>query len=43
MRTRIGWVKFRERKELLNPKRFSLKLKGMVYQSFFKIGDVVWE
>ena len=32
-RARIGWVKFRECGELLNSKRFSLKLKGMVYQS----------
>ena len=30
-RARIGWVKFRECGELLNSKRFSLKLKGMVY------------
>ena len=32
-RARIGWVKFRECGELLNSKMFSLKLKGMVYQS----------
>ena len=32
-RARIGWVKFREWGELLNSKRFSLKLKGMVYRS----------
>ena len=32
-RARIGWVKFRECEELLNSKRFSLKLKGMVYRS----------
>ena len=32
-RARIGWVKFRECGELLNSKRFSLKLKGMVYWS----------
>ena len=32
-RARIGWVKFRECGELLNLKRFSRKLKGMVYQS----------
>ena len=32
-RARIGWVKFRECGELLNSKRFSLKVKGMVYQS----------
>ena len=32
-RARIGWVKFRECGQLLNSKRFSLKLKGMVYWS----------
>ena len=32
-RARIGWVKFRECGELLNSKRFPLKLKGMVYRS----------
>ena len=32
-RARIGWVTFRECRELLNSKRFSLKLKGMVYRS----------
>ena len=32
-RARIGWVKFRECGELLNSKRFLLKLKGMVYHS----------
>ena len=32
-RARIGWVKFRECGELLNSKRFLLKLKGMVYRS----------
>ena len=30
--TGIGWVKFKECRELLNSKRFSLKMKGMVYQ-----------
>ena len=32
-RTRIGWVKFKECGELLNSKRFSFKMKGMVYCS----------
>ena len=32
-RARIGWVKFKECRELLNSKRFSLKMKGMVYRS----------
>ena len=30
---RIGWMKFKECRELLNSKRFSLKMKGMVYRS----------
>ena len=34
-RTRIGWIKFRERGELpvLYGKKFSLKMKGRIYQS----------
>ena len=32
-RARIGWVKFKECGELLNSKRFLLKMKGMVYWS----------
>ena len=32
-RARIGWVKFRDCGMLLNSKRFSLKLKVMVYRS----------
>ena len=32
-RARIGWVKFKECGELLNSKRFSLKMKGMIYRS----------
>ena len=32
-RARIGWVKFKECAELLNSKRFLLKMKGMVYWS----------
>ena len=35
-RARIGWMKFKECGELLNSKRFSLKMKGMVYQSCVK-------
>ena len=31
-RARIGWVEFRECGQLLNSKRFSLKMKGMVYR-----------
>ena len=32
-RIRIGWMKFRECGELLRARRFSLKMKGLVYQS----------
>ena len=32
-RVRIGWMKFRECGELLRGRRFSLRMKGMVYQS----------
>ena len=32
-RVRIGWMKFRECEELLLGRRFSLKMKGMVYRS----------
>ena len=35
-RARIGRVKFRECRALLNSKRISLKLKGMVYQSYVR-------
>ena len=40
-RARIGWVKFKECRELLNSKRFSLKMKGMVYQSCVRYGSCV--
>ena len=36
-RARIGWVKFRECGELLNSKRFSLKVKGTVYRSCVRV------
>ena len=32
-RTRIGWIKFRECGELLYGRKFSLKIKGMMYYS----------
>ena len=32
-KARIGWVKFKECRELLNSKRFSLHMKGMIYRS----------
>ena len=32
-RVRIGWMKFRECGELLRGRRFSLRMKGMVYRS----------
>ena len=31
-RTRIGWIKFRECEELLYGRKFSLKMKGWIYQ-----------
>ena len=36
-RVRIGWMKFRECKELLLGRRFSLKMKGMVYRSCVRL------
>ena len=45
-RARIGWVKFRECGELVNSKRFSLKVKGMVYRSCVRVamlyGSETW-
>ena len=45
-RARIGWVKFRECGELLNSKRFSLKVKLMVYRRYVKVamlyGSETW-
>ena len=35
-RTRCGWVKFRECNELLYGRRFPLKLKGAVYESYVR-------
>jgi len=32
-RRMVGWIKFRESGELLRRKRFSLKMKGKVYES----------
>ena len=32
-KVRIGWIKFRECGELLRGRKFSLRMKGMVYQS----------
>ena len=32
-RTRIGWIKFRKYGELLYGRKFSLKMKGRIYQS----------
>ena len=32
-RVRIGWMKFRECGELLRGRRFSLRMKGLVYRS----------
>ena len=36
VRTRCGWVKFRECGELLCFSRFPLKLKGAVYRSYVR-------
>ena len=36
VRTRCGWVKFRECSELLYGRRFHLKLKGAVYKSYVR-------
>ena len=45
-RARIGWVRFRECEELLNSKRLSLKVKGMVYRSCVRVamlyGSETW-
>ena len=45
-RARIGWVKFKECGELLNTKRLSLKMKGMVYWSCVRsamlYGSEIW-
>ena len=45
-RARIGWVKFKECGELLNSKRFLLKMKGMVYWSCVRLamlyGSETW-
>ena len=35
-RARIGWVKFKECGELLNSKRFSLHMKGMIRRSYVR-------
>ena len=36
VKTRCGWVKFRERGELLYDRRFSLRLKRSVYMSYVR-------
>ena len=45
-RARNRWVKFRECGELLNSKRFSMKLKGLVYRSCVRLamlyGSETW-
>ena len=40
-RPRTGWVKFRKCGKLLNSKMFSLKMKGMVYQSYVRLAMFV--
>ena len=39
-RARIGLVKFRECGELLNSKKFPLKMKGMVYRSCVRLATL---
>ena len=39
-RGRTGWLKFRECRELLNSKWFSLKMKGMVYRISVRLAMV---
>ena len=45
-RARVGWVKFRGCGELLNSKRFSLKMKGIAYRSCVRLamlyGSETW-
>ena len=45
-RVRIGWMKFRERGELFRGRRFSLRMKGMVYRSCARLammyGSETW-
>ena len=41
-RARIGWVKFKECGELLNSKRFSLKMKGMIHLSCVRSAMLYW-
>ena len=36
VRTRCGWVMFEECSELLYGRRFSLRLKGVVYKSYVR-------
>ena len=43
-RAKIGWVKFKECRELLNTKRFSLlKDERNGLSELCKIGDIIWE
>ena len=35
-RMRIGWIKFRECEELFHGRKFSLKMKGRIYQSWVR-------
>ena len=42
-RVRIAWTKFRECGELLRGRRFSLRMKEMVYRSCVKISNAIWK
>ena len=41
VRTRIGWMRFRECGKVLCGRRFSLKRKGKVYQILSQIGNIM--
>ena len=45
-RMRIKWIKFRECEELLHGRKFSLKMKGRIYQSCIRsamlYGSKMW-
>ena len=36
-RSRIGWMKFRECSEILPGRRFSIKMKGKIYESCVRL------
>ena len=42
VRTRIGWIKFRECGELLYGRKFWLRIKGRIYQSCIRSAMLYW-